>query len=148
LAALVTKQSDFIAFAQSSHIIDQHYQEVLPEDELVHLFVLVFGRRSINDLRGEKNFCRKYNQYPKIKPLVHDLVETFLTDTRNAGRERVLLESFFTVVYMKQLMTPLLNHNTPEVNTFVKESFPMSGVVCKHSFAQRVNMRICGMPKA
>ncbi|MFQ6577790.1 helix-turn-helix domain-containing protein [Enterococcus casseliflavus] len=124
LAALVTKQSDFIAFAQINQIIDQHYQEVLPEDELVHLFVLVFGRRSINDLRGEKNFCRKYNQYPKIKPLVHDLVETFLTDTRNAGRERILLESFFTVIYMKQLMTPLLNHNTPEVNTFLKESFP------------------------
>lgn len=77
--------------------------------ELVHLFILVFGRRSISDISGEKNFCQKFNHHPQIKHLAHDLVATFLPQTKDVARERVLLESFFTVVHLKQMMRPLLN---------------------------------------
>lgn len=53
-----------------------------------------------------------------------DLVAAFLPQTKYVARERMLLGSFLTVVHLKQMMTPLLNHNTSEVNTFVGENFP------------------------
>jgi len=53
-----------------------------------------------------------------------DLVAAFLPQTKDVARERMLLGSFLTAVHLKQMMTPFLNHNTPEVNTFVGENFP------------------------
>lgn len=134
LIDLVTTQSDFKHFARINKIIHCHYQKELPVAELVHLFILVFGRRSISDISGEKNFCQKFSHHPQIKHLARDLVATFLPKTKDAARERVLLESFFTVVHLKQMMTPLLNHNTPEVNTFVRENFPEEWRRCQTFF--------------
>lgn len=134
LIDLVTKQSYLHAFAKINRIIHCHYQRELSVAELVHLFILVFGRHSISDNSGEKNFCQKFNHHPQIKHLAHDLVATFLPQTKDMARERVLLESFFNVVHLKQMMTPMLNHNTSEVNTFVRENFPEEWRLCQAFF--------------
>ncbi|GAA2889455.1 hypothetical protein ACR76W_11030 [Enterococcus casseliflavus] len=57
-----------------------------------------------------------------------------MPQTKDMARERVLLESFFTVVHLKQMMTPMLNHNTSEVNTFVRENFPEEWRLCQAFF--------------
>ncbi|MCX4167974.1 hypothetical protein ORY94_08565 [Enterococcus casseliflavus] len=64
LIDLVTKQSYLHAFAKINRIIHCHYQRELSVAELVHLFILVFGRHSISDNSGEKNFCQKFNHHP------------------------------------------------------------------------------------
>lgn len=69
LIDMVTKQSDFHAFAKINRIIHCHYQRELSVAELVHQFILVFGRRSISDISGEKNFCQKFNLHSQIKCL-------------------------------------------------------------------------------
>jgi predicted DNA-binding protein YlxM (UPF0122 family) len=145
---LFSDTEDFQEFAEINHYIFDHYQKFLPQDEILYLFLLVWSRRSISDIAGEELFCQKFNQWSEIKQLANDFVADCFSESKDIRRERILIESFFTVAKIKQLLSPLLNHNIADVNLYVQRLFPTSYQKClnfltKHPLASAIWDKNC-----
>lgn len=87
------------------------------------MFLLVKTRRSISNLAIEQTFCKEYNHWLEIKQLAAAFVKDCLPDTQDSARDRLLVESFFTVAKIKQLLSPLLNHMISDTVHFVEEAY-------------------------
>lgn len=114
---------DFSVFSEINSLILEHYSQELPEEEIMYLFSLIKTRRSINDLTIERKFCKEYNHWNEIRLLANRLVDDQLPKTRDKFRDQLLIESFFTVAKIKQLLSPLLNHVITDTEDFVAENF-------------------------
>ncbi|WP_368259048.1 helix-turn-helix domain-containing protein [Enterococcus gallinarum] len=132
ISKLFSTKEDFKEFAEINQHIFDHYQQRLPQEEILYLFLLVWSRRSINDVTGEEVFCQKYNQWAEITQLASDFVATCIPETKNSSRDHILIESFFTVAKIKQLLSPLLNHNIVDVNLYAQRLFPESYQKCRN----------------
>lgn len=115
--------NDFRLFSEINHSIAEQYQKELPFEEVLYLFLLVKSRRSISNLAIEQTFCRAYNLWPEIKQLSVAFVRDCLPESQDSARDRLLIESFFTVAKIKQLLSPLLNHMISDTVQFVEETY-------------------------
>lgn len=120
---LFEQYNDFRLFSEINEAVSEQYQKELPHEEVLYLFLLVKARRSISNLAIEQNFCREYNHWPEIKQLAAAFVKDCLPDTQDSARDRLLVESFFTVAKIKQLLSPLLNHMISDTVQFVEEAY-------------------------
>ena len=82
ISKLFSTKEDFKEFAEINQHIFDHYQQRLPQEEILYLFLLVWSRRSINDVTGEEVFCQKYNQWAEITQLASDFVATCIPETK------------------------------------------------------------------
>lgn len=122
--AIFENYNDFKLFSEINEAIEEQYQRELPYEEMLYLFLLVKTRRSISNLTIEHTFCKEYNHWPELKKLAALFVSDCLPDSPDPARDQLLIESFFTVAKIKQLLSPLLNHMISDAIQFVEDSYP------------------------
>jgi hypothetical protein len=130
IVELFAENPDFLEFSEINQYIFEHYQQILPLEELLYLFLLIWCRRSIADVATEEYFCDTYNQWPEINQLAQDYVASCFPDTKDFNRDRILIESFFTVAKIKHLLAPLLNHTIADVSHYAQQLFPEAYLSC------------------
>ena len=115
---------EFRMFSKINDTIKTYYQTEFPFEELLYLFLLIISRRSLMQIKKEKQFCQQYNYWSEIKLLSREFVTLYLSETNHWSREDTLIESFFTVAKIKQMLSPILNHHLYDLTLYVRHNYP------------------------
>lgn len=92
IQSIVTRDKDVVLLLRFSQVIYKEYGILLSEEEIIWLYLMLIGTRTINRLDQEVRFLLRYNQWPKIK----ELATEYFSDTIFDRWERPLLEGFLT----------------------------------------------------
>lgn len=119
-------------FKKIKQAVQAYFSITLTQEELIYLGTTLMCKRSVLDEATEKKFCERYAHWPEVQILV----EAYLTDldppAEEQERTRVFLTSFFTSIFLKNKLSPILNQNLEDVTRFIKRYFPKE---CQHNLA-------------
>ncbi|WP_213355498.1 helix-turn-helix domain-containing protein [Enterococcus casseliflavus] len=124
LKELVYRNCDFFDYNTIIKIVYKHFGIKLSENETIYLTICILCRRKINDSANEE-FCIRYNQWPEIKQIAIDFYNGLNESGMSFDEEQDILwlESFFTVIKLKELLSDNMNVNLDDLNQFVQKKF-------------------------
>lgn len=123
LLGLIYQDENFDLFKKINHFIKRHHDTELPEIEIAYIYLLMISRRDMSDIQSNRSFFEKYSNYPAINSLAEVYTEHFFDRSNDKQRDQILVASFLAAERIKYLITPVMNHNIGDVNTFVLEAY-------------------------
>ncbi|MDB1688422.1 helix-turn-helix domain-containing protein [Enterococcus casseliflavus] len=105
-----------------TEILYSYFHYRLPEDEIIYLLLCLICRRKINHPSIEE-FCQSYNRWPEIKQVAKDFYAINRGNSYDEQKDLHWLESFFTIVKIRDMLSPIMNVNIDDLTQFVKDKF-------------------------
>jgi hypothetical protein len=105
--------------------IEKRYGFIIPDTELLALYLFAICKRTITSPSKEDLFCQQFNRWPNITILARKFIAFYdpvLADP--IYTTTILIESFFTSVKYLDQLAPIMNKNITEVNKFARDSYP------------------------
>ncbi|OTN75894.1 hypothetical protein A5886_000970 [Enterococcus sp. 8G7_MSG3316] len=124
LKALVLSDPEYVTILPAVKTIEETFQLRVPEDEIVFMYVSILCRRTVDFPQQEEYFCLRYNKWGEIKTLAHAFRESLTDHSLNKQQDLVLLESFFTSIKLRCLLSENSNKNIQDTNDYAKAIFP------------------------
>lgn len=113
----------FIDKPPLNKIIQRYFNTEITENEAIYLFIHLISRRKIQDIELEMQFCKDYNHWSEIKKLALAYNDFISPESSNYQTNLILIESFFTSLKLRDLLSPIENQNLDDSNTFCKTHF-------------------------
>lgn len=90
IKSIVSKETDMALLLRFSRVIHQEYGILLEEEELIWLYLMLIGTRTIDRYDQETCFLTRYNQWPAVKKLATE----YFSDPLFDGWDKPILECF------------------------------------------------------
>ena len=114
----------FQLFARINEVIEASAGKPLATDDLLYLYVMILCRRSLTDLDGEQRFVREHQPNQAITVTAKLFLDAFGQQSTNLKRDLIFVRSFFTMLSLKEQLSPVTNQNILDVHEVVQEKFP------------------------
>ncbi|MBV6372587.1 hypothetical protein IGJ74_000826 [Enterococcus sp. AZ009] len=123
LIEIINKTELFTTFKQVHRSISTNFGFIPSENELIYIFGCIICHRKIINPIIEDRFCNIMNTWPSIKELTKSFYLLVQPDIKDTAGAVILLESFFTTMKIKELLTGASPINIDDVNGFVINHF-------------------------
>jgi hypothetical protein len=120
----MTRQDSFRTFEHIKPLIEEKIGRPFPDNELLFLYVLLMTRRSLTDEAGEALFVAENQPSPSITTAAEIFLTEIETESLNRARDQMLVRSFFTVLFLREELTPAANQTIPDIREKVAAKFP------------------------
>lgn len=124
LKALVQQDPEYVNNLPAVKIIEETFQFVVPEDEIVFMYISILCRRTVDCPQQEESFCLRYNKWGEIKKLAQEFRANMTDHSLNKKHDLILLESFFTSIKLRCLLSENSIKNIQDTNDYAKAIFP------------------------
>lgn len=114
----------FQRFSTINDVIDASIGKRLPVEELLYLYVMILCRRSLTDLAGEQQFIQELQPNVGITDCAQLFLSAFGQQSNDFQRDMILVRSFFTMLYLKEQLSPVTNQNILDIHEVVQEKYP------------------------
>ena len=113
----------FQRFSVINDVIEEFAGKRLSVEELLYLYVMILCRRSLTDLDGENQFVRELQPHEAITDSANQFLVAFGQQSNDRERDLVFVRSFFTMLYLKEQLSPVTNRNIHDVHEVVQRKF-------------------------
>lgn len=124
LKALVQQDPEYVNNLPAVKTIEETFQLVVPEDEIVFMYISILCRRTVDCPQQEESFCLRYNKWGEIKKLAQEFRANMTDHSLNKKQDLILLESFFTSIKLRCLLSENSIKNIQDTNDYAKAIFP------------------------
>ncbi|WP_208559712.1 helix-turn-helix domain-containing protein [Marinilactibacillus kalidii] len=112
-------------YSNVKKIVVDYFGIDLSDIEKLYIYTVLLCKRSLMDFNAEMKFLEKVPQSRLAVMWAEKYAQLIETPYKEKARTLVFLESFFTSIYLKSLLSPTLNQNVHDVNQFTTERFSM-----------------------
>ncbi len=123
LKDIVLNDPEFHRLSPAYSIVKDYFNIDLTQEEAIFIFSSVLCRRGIENPKQEKYFCERYNRWPLIIALTSSYYQMIKRNTHTQAHELILLESFFTSIKLRSLLSKSGNKNIQDTNEYAKTLF-------------------------
>ncbi|WP_086273708.1 helix-turn-helix domain-containing protein [Candidatus Enterococcus testudinis] len=120
----MTTQDSFRSFQKINPLIEEKFETVLPETEILFLYILLMSRRSLTDEAGEALFVAENQPTESITTAADRFLSEVETQSPNKQRDQMFIRSFFTMLFIRESLTPAANQTIRDVHETVAAKFP------------------------
>lgn len=111
-------------------MIKHFYDVELTDEERTYIYLLLISRRSIESVHAEKIFIERFNNWPETIYLAEKFTNLFKLSKEKQTSSKVLFQSFFTNLFLKHTISPILTQNLSTISYHANETFPILYTMC------------------
>ncbi len=127
------KHMKLINLSHVKEMIKIFYNVELTDEERTYMYILLISRRSIESLEAEENFIKHFSYWPETIYLAEELIHRFEIRGERKKRTIIFFNSFFTSLFLKYTVSPILVKNFDSFPYHIKKIHPNIYDIC-HEF--------------